>query len=214
MTVLGGPCAGGFANVLPKRLAKFGMSLAEEKTKLIPFGRRHWVRDQNYPASGHGSRGRSGSRSRGPNCPSRRFYTARSDQGVKPGSPVREIRTPGSEGGGGASARWPYEGTGPRRVPSRRTVGQPSDRRPHPTDPSCHSAPLHPPRPGPRADRAFQARRCRSAHGTASAAGGRTRSRSASLSARASPRACDPKRRTSSGSSAAWMRSSHGGRAW
>lgn len=38
-----------FANVLPKRLAKFGLTLAEEKTKLIPFGRRHWVRDQSYP---------------------------------------------------------------------------------------------------------------------------------------------------------------------
>ena len=38
-----------FANVLPARLAKFGLSLAEEKMKLIPFGRRHWVRDQSYP---------------------------------------------------------------------------------------------------------------------------------------------------------------------
>ena len=54
-------------------------------------------------------------------------------QGVKPGSPVREIRTPGSEGGGGTSVLRPYEGTRPKRVPSRRTVGQPSDTRPPPT---------------------------------------------------------------------------------
>jgi group II intron reverse transcriptase/maturase len=37
-----------FASVLPKRLAKFGLSLAEEKTKLIPFGRRHWVPGQSH----------------------------------------------------------------------------------------------------------------------------------------------------------------------
>lgn len=37
-----------FATVLPKRLAKFGLSLAEEKTKLIPFGRRHWVPGQSH----------------------------------------------------------------------------------------------------------------------------------------------------------------------
>lgn len=40
--------AEGFAAALPERLAKFGLSLAEEKTKLIPFGRRHWVRGQSH----------------------------------------------------------------------------------------------------------------------------------------------------------------------
>jgi RNA-directed DNA polymerase len=38
-----------FVEVLPKRLAKFGLSLAEEKTKLIPFGRKHWARGQSHP---------------------------------------------------------------------------------------------------------------------------------------------------------------------
>jgi len=38
-----------FADELPARLAKFGLSLAEEKTKLIPFGRGHWTRGQSYP---------------------------------------------------------------------------------------------------------------------------------------------------------------------
>ena len=37
-----------FAAILPERLAKFGLSLAEEKTKLIPFGRRHWKHDESY----------------------------------------------------------------------------------------------------------------------------------------------------------------------
>ncbi len=37
-----------FARALPKRLAKFGLTLAEEKTTLIPFGRRHWVRNQSH----------------------------------------------------------------------------------------------------------------------------------------------------------------------
>ena len=37
-----------FAAALPRRMAKFGLSLAEEKTKLIPFGRRHWARDQSH----------------------------------------------------------------------------------------------------------------------------------------------------------------------
>ena len=37
-----------FAAVLPERLAKFGLSLAEEKTRLIPFGHRHWKRDASY----------------------------------------------------------------------------------------------------------------------------------------------------------------------
>ena len=61
-----------FANVLPARLAKFGLSLAEEKMKLIPFGRRHWVRDQSYPEHfdllgfappGHGPEGAHGGHS-------------------------------------------------------------------------------------------------------------------------------------------------------
>lgn len=38
-----------FASALPKRLAKFGLSLAEEKTKLLPFGSRHWVSGQSHP---------------------------------------------------------------------------------------------------------------------------------------------------------------------
>lgn len=38
-----------FAAVLPERMAKFGLKLAEEKTKLIPFGRRHWKRGQSHP---------------------------------------------------------------------------------------------------------------------------------------------------------------------
>lgn len=37
-----------FATALPKRLAKFGLSLAEEKTKLIPYGRAHWKRGQSH----------------------------------------------------------------------------------------------------------------------------------------------------------------------
>jgi len=37
-----------FAAALPKRLAKFGLKLAEEKTKLIPFGKRHWKRGQSH----------------------------------------------------------------------------------------------------------------------------------------------------------------------
>ena len=37
-----------FARVLPERMAKFGLKLAEEKTKLIPFGRRHWKRGQSH----------------------------------------------------------------------------------------------------------------------------------------------------------------------
>ena len=37
-----------FAAVLLKRLAKFGLTLAEEKTKRVPFGRSHWVRGQSY----------------------------------------------------------------------------------------------------------------------------------------------------------------------
>ena len=38
-----------FAADLPERLAKFGLSLAEEKTKLLPFGWRHWRRGESYP---------------------------------------------------------------------------------------------------------------------------------------------------------------------
>jgi group II intron reverse transcriptase/maturase len=38
-----------FAGILPHRLAKFGLTLAEEKTTLIPFGRRHWKQGQSYP---------------------------------------------------------------------------------------------------------------------------------------------------------------------
>ena len=38
-----------FADVLPERIAKFGLALAEEKTKLIPFGSRHWTPGQSYP---------------------------------------------------------------------------------------------------------------------------------------------------------------------
>lgn len=38
-----------FAAALPERLAKFGLSLAEEKTKLIPFGRGHWTPGLSYP---------------------------------------------------------------------------------------------------------------------------------------------------------------------
>jgi RNA-directed DNA polymerase len=34
--------AEGFAAALSERLGKFGLALAEEKTKLFPFGRRHW----------------------------------------------------------------------------------------------------------------------------------------------------------------------------
>lgn len=38
-----------FAQMLPERLAKFGLSLAEEKTTLIPFGRAHWKREKSHP---------------------------------------------------------------------------------------------------------------------------------------------------------------------
>jgi RNA-directed DNA polymerase len=40
--------AEGFAAALSGRLGKFGLALAEEKTKLLPFGRRHWE-----PAASH-----------------------------------------------------------------------------------------------------------------------------------------------------------------
>lgn len=38
-----------FAAALPERMAKFNLTLAEEKTRLMPFGRRHWRRDKSYP---------------------------------------------------------------------------------------------------------------------------------------------------------------------
>ncbi|BAS27397.1 RNA-directed DNA polymerase [Limnochorda pilosa] len=38
-----------FAAALPARLAKFNLTLAEEKTNLLPFGRRHWRRGQSHP---------------------------------------------------------------------------------------------------------------------------------------------------------------------
>ena len=41
--------AKGFAAALPKRLDKFGLSVAEEKTRLVPFGRKHWCKGEPYP---------------------------------------------------------------------------------------------------------------------------------------------------------------------
>ena len=38
-----------FADALPERMAKFGLTLAEEKTKLVPFGSRHWTPGRSYP---------------------------------------------------------------------------------------------------------------------------------------------------------------------
>lgn len=38
-----------FVAALPERMAKFGLSLAEEETKLVPFGRRHWHPGQSHP---------------------------------------------------------------------------------------------------------------------------------------------------------------------
>ena len=38
-----------FAAALPTRLAKFNLTLAEEKTHLLPFGRRHWRSGQSHP---------------------------------------------------------------------------------------------------------------------------------------------------------------------
>lgn len=40
-----------FYRALPRRLGKFGLTLAEDKTRVVPFGRRHWHVDQPYPAS-------------------------------------------------------------------------------------------------------------------------------------------------------------------
>jgi group II intron reverse transcriptase/maturase len=38
-----------FLRALPQRMRKFALTLAEEKTRLIPFGRRHWRAHQPYP---------------------------------------------------------------------------------------------------------------------------------------------------------------------
>jgi len=38
-----------FAQALPTRFAKFNLTLAEEKTHLLPFGRRHWRSAQSHP---------------------------------------------------------------------------------------------------------------------------------------------------------------------
>jgi len=38
-----------FAKALPKRLLKFNLTLAEEKTNLLPFGWRYWRRGQRHP---------------------------------------------------------------------------------------------------------------------------------------------------------------------
>ncbi len=38
-----------FAKALPKRLAKFNLTLAEEKTNLLPFGWQHWRCGQSHP---------------------------------------------------------------------------------------------------------------------------------------------------------------------
>ena len=35
------------AAALPRRLGKFGLSLAEEKTRVVPFGRVHWWRGEH-----------------------------------------------------------------------------------------------------------------------------------------------------------------------
>ena len=38
-----------FAEALPTRLAQFNLTLAEEKTHLLPFGRMHWRSGQSHP---------------------------------------------------------------------------------------------------------------------------------------------------------------------
>ena len=38
-----------FAEALPRRLAKFSLQVAEEKTRLLPFGRRVWAHTQSRP---------------------------------------------------------------------------------------------------------------------------------------------------------------------
>lgn len=75
-----------FANDLPTRLGKFGLELADEKTRLIPFGRVAWrVADQQGKRSGQfdflgfthfGARGRTGrwTLQRRPTAKSRRKF--------------------------------------------------------------------------------------------------------------------------------------------
>ena len=38
-----------FAETLPRRLAKFSLKVAEEKTRLLPFGRHVWAQTQSRP---------------------------------------------------------------------------------------------------------------------------------------------------------------------
>lgn len=38
-----------FAQALPQRLAKFGLTVADEKTRLLPFGRRVWTQTRQAP---------------------------------------------------------------------------------------------------------------------------------------------------------------------
>ena len=38
-----------FAEALPQRLAKFSLEVAEEKTRLLPFGRRVWTHTKSQP---------------------------------------------------------------------------------------------------------------------------------------------------------------------
>jgi hypothetical protein len=38
-----------FAEALPTRLAKFNLTLAEEKTHLLPFGLKHWHNGHSHP---------------------------------------------------------------------------------------------------------------------------------------------------------------------
>ena len=40
-----------FAAVLPERLAKFGLEVAPEKTRLVPFGRQHWRQGRGVAGS-------------------------------------------------------------------------------------------------------------------------------------------------------------------
>ena len=40
-----------FAAVLPERLAKFGLEVAPEKTRLVPFGRQHWRQEKDVAGS-------------------------------------------------------------------------------------------------------------------------------------------------------------------
>ena len=38
-----------FFRALPQRLAKFGLTLADDKTRVVPFGRQHWRPHQPRP---------------------------------------------------------------------------------------------------------------------------------------------------------------------